>query len=337
MDATTAGRPGPGATNPGTSDAQTVSEVSEFSLVDQVTRDLPSAPAVSVGPGDDAAVHLVNGSAVTSTDLLVEGVHFRTEWSTAEQVGRKAVAVNVADLEAMGATPVAMVVALGIPADTPLPWVREFSTGVREEAARAGIALVGGDTTRARDITVCVTVTGETQDRAPVLRSGARPGQVVAVRGRLGWAAAGLAVLGRGFRSPRAAVDAQRVPTVPYGAGREAAEAGASAMLDVSDGLLADLGHVAEASRVVIDLDSSRVPVDDPVQAVAAATGKDPLELVLGGGEDHALAACFDPGQVPDGWQEIGRVVKCAPEQSPTVLVDAQQWSGPRGWDHFSS
>ncbi|WP_394276707.1 thiamine-phosphate kinase [Luteococcus sp.] len=337
MDATTAGRPGPGSTNPGTPQSRTVSELSEFSLIDQVTRDLPSAPAVSVGPGDDAAVHLVNGSAVTSTDLLVEGVHFRTEWSTAEQVGRKAVAANVADLEAMGATPVAMVVALGMPADTPLAWLREFSTGVREEAARAGITIVGGDTTRARDITVCVTVTGETQGRQPVLRNGARPGQVVAVRGRLGWAAAGLAVLGRGFRSPRAAVDAQRVPQVPYGAGRKAAEAGASAMLDVSDGLLADLGHVAEASQVVIDLDTARLPVDDPVRAVAAATGKDPLELVLGGGEDHALAACFDPGQVPEGWLELGRIRECAPGEAPTVLVDSQQWAGPRGWDHFTS
>ena len=321
---------------PGTAGAgETLAASSEFDLIQQVTRGLVMSPAVSVGPGDDAAVYLVNGSAVTSTDLLVEGVHFRRDWSTAEQVGRKAVAVNVADLEAMGARPVAMVVALGAPAELPVSWVREFSTGVRSEADLAGIVLVGGDTTAARDVTVCVTVIGETAGAGPVLRSGAAAGQVVAVRGRLGWAAAGLAALGRGFRSTRAAVDAQRVPRPPYGAGREAALAGATAMIDVSDGLVADLGHIAEASGVVIDLDSSCVVVDEPVATVAAATGIDPLELVLGGGEDHTLAACFAASDVPPGWQVLAAVHEPGPGARPGVLVDAKPWTGPAGWDHF--
>lgn len=305
-------------------------------MIEQITRGLQLSPAVSVGPGDDAAVFLVNGSAVTSTDLLVQDVHFKTDWSTAEQIGRKAVAVNVADLEAMGATPVSMVISLGAPGDLPIQWVREFATGVRTEADRAGVCLVGGDTTAARDITVCVTVIGETAGVGPVLRSGARSGQVVAVRGRLGWAAAGLAVLARGFRSPRAAVEAQRVPEVPYGAGREAALAGATAMLDVSDGLLADLGHIADASGVVIDLDKARFEIDEPVQAVAAATGKDPLGFVLTGGEDHALAACFEIGQVPDGWQVLGRVRDPEVEEAAGVLVDGKHWEGLPGWDHFN-
>ena len=124
-----------------------------------------------------------------------------------------------------------------------------------------------------------------------MLRSGARTGDVVAVRGRLGWAAAGLVVLGRGFRSPRVVVEAHRVPSVSYGAGATAADAGATAMIDVSDGLLADLGHVATASGVTIDLDRSTFEVAEPLQAVAAATGTDPYALVLTGGEDHALAA----------------------------------------------
>lgn len=315
----------------------TLGETGEFALIGMVTRDLPRPPAVSVGVGDDAAVYLVNGSAVTSTDLLVEGVHFRRDWSSAHEVGRKAVAVNVADLEAMGATPVAMVVALGAPADLPLQWAREFSTGLREEAAAAGIALVGGDTTRAQQVTIAVTVTGQTDGRAPVLRSGARAGQVVAVRGRLGWAGAGLVALGRGFRSPRAAVDAQRCPQVVYGAGREAAEHGATAMLDISDGLLSDLGHIARASSVVIDLDPDRIPVDDPVQAVAAATGQDPLALVLGGGEDHALAATFDAADVPPGWLVIGVVRDRLAEEHAQVLVGGHVWVGRGGWDHFGN
>lgn len=331
MDATT----GP-ATGQGTDrTAETLASAGEFGVIGQITRDLVMAPQVSVGPGDDGAVFLVNGSAVTSTDMLVEGVHFRTDWSSAEEIGRKAVAVNVADLEAMGATPVAMVIGLGAPGSLPSRWVREFSTGVRMEADRAGVCLVGGDTTGARDITICVTVIGQTDGHAPVLRSGARSGQVVAVRGRLGWAAAGLAVLERGFRSPRAAVDSQRVPQVPYGAGRQAALAGATAMLDVSDGLLADLGHVAQASGVVIDLDSARFEVDEPVRAVAAATGKDAMGFVLGGGEDHALAACFEIGSVPEGWQVLGRVREPEVDEEPTVLVDGRHWEGSAGWDHY--
>lgn len=313
----------------------TVGDVGEFGLIAQITRRLTMPPAVSVGPGDDAAVFLVNGSALTSVDMLVEGVHFRRGWSSPAEVGHKSVAVNVADLEAMGATPVTMVIALGAPADLPASWVKEFVTGVREEADLAGVALVGGDLATACDITISVTVIGETAGRGPVLRSGARAGQIVAVCGRLGWAAAGLAALNRGFRSPRAAVDAQRVPQVPYGAGRQAAAAGASAMIDVSDGLLADLGHIAEASSVTIDLDAARFTIADPVQTVAAAINADPLAFVLTGGEDHALVATFDPGQVPDGWDVVGQVIATEPETGPAVLVDGKPWQGQQGWTHF--
>lgn len=313
---------------------ETVSDVGEFGLIGQVTRALEMGPAVSIGPGDDAAVFLVNGSAVCSTDLLVEDQHFRRAWSSAAEIGRKAVAVNVADLEAMGATPVAMVIGLGLPGDTEARWVRELSTGVREEAALAGISLVGGDMTAARDVTIGVTVIGQTDGVNPVTREGARPGDAVAIVGRLGWAAAGLAVLQRGFRSPRAVVEAQRVPRVPYGQGRRAALAGAHAMCDVSDGLLADLGHIAEASGVCIDVDSARVEVSQVLQTVGAATGIDPMTFVLGGGEDHALVATFPLGQVPADWQVIGRVVD---DGAPgDVLVDGAAWEGPRGWDHFA-
>lgn len=320
---------------PSAPEPRTVGEAGEFGLIGHLTRRLSLPTSVSVGPGDDAAVFLVNGSAVTSVDMLVEGVHFRRDWSSAEDVGRKAVAVNVSDLEAMGATPVAMVIALGLPSDLPFSWVKEFMTGVREEAELAGVALVGGDMSTARDVTISVTVIGETGGRPPVLRSGARAGQVVAVRGRLGWAGAGLAALGRGFRSPRAAVDAQRVPQVPYGAGRQAARAGASAMIDVSDGLLADLGHIVDASGVSIDLESARFTLAEPVKAVAAAINADPLGFVLAGGEDHALAATFEAGTVPGDWDVVGRVIDADPQAGSQVLVDGRPWEGQSGWTHF--
>ncbi len=313
-----------------------VGTVGEFELVDRITADLPAGDpageAVRLGPGDDAAVVAVAGDAtVISTDALVAGVHFRTDWSSATDVGRKSVAVNVSDIEAMGARPTAIVVALALPASTPSSWLAEFSAGVRAECVTAGVALVGGDLTRADEIVIVVTAIGDLAGRAPVTRSGARPGDVVAIRGRLGWSGAGFAALSRGFRSPRAAVDAHRVPTVPYGQGRIAAEAGATAMIDVSDGLINDLGHLAERSGVRVELATDRLEIADPVRAVAQATGKDPLALVLAGGEDYALAACFPQGRVPAGWAVVGSVAA----GDPAVLTDGRIWDGEGGWDHF--
>lgn len=309
---------------------ETVASVGEFGLISRITAGLTQGPNVSVGPGDDGAVFLVNGSAVTSVDVLVEGVHFRRDWVPAERLGRRAVAVSCADLEAMGADQVAVLVGLSVPAECEAGWVAELAAGIKAECEAAGASLIGGDITRSRDITIAMTVIGELRGRSPVLRSGAKPGHVVAVRGRLGWAAGGLQVLKRGFRSPRALVEAYQCPTVPYGAGADAAVAGATAMIDVSDGLLADLGHIAAASEVAIDLDSGRFELPDPIKAVAAATGGDPLTYVLTGGEDHALAATFPFGTVPPEWLVVGTV-----SEGDGVTVDGKEWSGDKGWDHF--
>lgn len=301
---------------------RTVGDTDEFELIAHLIRNSAMPPNVSVGPGDDAAVFLVNGSALTSVDMLVEDVHFRTRWSSGADIGRKAVAVSVADIEAMGAQPCVMVVALGLPASMPLSWAKEFATGLREEAEKASLTLIGGDLSTAEKITISVTVIGQTAGRSPVLRSGAQVGNAVAYRGRLGWAAAGLATLSRGFRSPRAVVNAQRTPDIPYGAGIQAAEAGATAMIDISDSLVDDLGSIAQASSVVIDLDTARFHIDDPVATVGAALNVDPLSYILGGGGDHALAACFPVGQVPDDWQVIGMVYPVEAERPAGVLVN---------------
>ncbi len=313
----------------------TLAEFGEFSLIAAITTDLTLGPEVRVGPGDDAAVIEVDGELVSSLDVLVEGVHFRRDWSEAVDVGRKAVAVNVSDIEAMGARATGILVGFSAPDDLSVGWVLDFAQGLRTECAAAGVSLLGGDITRARDITIAVTVVGGLAGARPVLRSGARVGDVVAVHGLLGWASAGLAVLSRGFRSPRAVVEVQRVPRVDYGAGLIAARAGATAMIDVSDGLLADLGHVARASGVSIDLRLDALEVGEPLRVVAVATGKDPYAMILTGGEDHALAATFpDAGSVPPGWTAIG-TVRVAGDPDAPVLVDGAVWEAPAGYDHF--
>mgnify|MGYP001206671628 CR=1 FL=1 len=313
--------------------AGTVGELGEFGLIAEITAGLPTAPNVVVGPGDDCAVFLPSGAVAVSTDTMVEGRHWRPNWSSPRDVGRKAVAAAAADLEAEGARGIGVVISLAIPATTPVEWVREFTAGVRAECDLAGLVLLGGDTVESPQTVVTATVLGDLAGRAPVTRAGTRPGDVVAIRGRLGWAAAGLAVLNRGFRSPAAVVNAHRVPEPPYGQGVVAAAAGATAMVDVSDGLLADLGHIAAASGVVIDLDPSAFDIAEPQTAVAAALGgKDPLAFVLTGGEDHALAACFPAAAVPEGWRVVG-IVRAG---EPGVLVAGGAWEGDPGWQHFA-
>jgi thiamine-monophosphate kinase len=313
--------------------AGSVGALGEFGLVDAVVSRFATTADVLLGPGDDAAVVAApDGRVVATTDLLVEGRHFRRDWSSAFDVGRKAAAQNLADVVAMGARPTALLVGLGAPADLPAAWATGLADGFAHECALVGATVVGGDVVRSDTVVIAVTALGDLEGRAPVTRSGAAPGHVVALAGRLGWAAAGLAVLGRGFRSPRVLADAHRVPTPPYASGRAAALAGASAMLDVSDGLVQDAGHLAAASGVVVTLDTARIVVDAPVAEAAAAFNADPLLWVLGGGDDHALLATFPPGTaLPEGFVAIGAVVA----GDPAVLVDGTPWAGPAGHDHF--
>lgn len=311
---------------------QRVGGLGEFGLIRRVTAGRTPGPGTLLGPGDDAAVVAApDGRVVACTDVLVEGVHFRLDWSTPHQVGRKAVAASLADVAAMGAVATALVVGLGCPARTPVSTVDGLTAGMWEEAGRLGADIVGGDVVTTEQVVLSLTALGDLQGRLPVTRAGARPGNVLAVCGRLGWSAAGLAVLGRGFRSPAAVVGAHRVPEPPYDAGPQAARAGATAMIDTSDGLLADAGHVAEASGVAIDVSSAALAVPQRLVDVGSALGVDPLHWVLTGGEDHALAATF-PSDValPEGWVAIGTVHK-----GNGVLVDGRTYAGPGGWDHF--
>lgn len=287
-------------------------EVGEFGLVRALAARFAQSDDVLVGPGDDAAVLRMSGDVVASVDLLLQNRHFRLDWSSAADIGHKAAAENLSDINAMGGRATALLVGLGAPADLGSDWALEFADGLAAEAAKVGASVVGGDLTEAEQIVISVTALGVC-DHGVIRRSGAQPGDVVAFAGRQGWAGAGFHVLSRGFRSPRTVVDAHRRPEPPYQAGPQAAKLGATAMIDVSDGFLQDLGHIAAASGVAIDIDPGALDVPEPLQAVGAAMGVDPLAFVLTGGDDYGLVATFPPDvALPTEWRVVGSVSAAA-------------------------
>jgi thiamine-monophosphate kinase len=310
-------------------------DLGEFGLVSALIRHFPPGDGVRVGPGDDAAVLTVpGGEAVVSLDMLVQNRHFRLDWSSAADVGHKAAAANMSDINAMGGRATAMLVGFAAPPDLPTAWALEFADGLAAEAELVGASVVGGDVTRADVVTVAVAVIGSCEHDA-VRRFGAQPGDVVALAGRQGWADAGFAVLGRGFRSPRVVVDSHRRPTPPYDAGPLAARLGATSMIDISDGLLQDVGHLAAASSAAIDLESERFELPEPLQAVGAALGVDPLRFVLTGGDDYSLVATFPPEtELPARWRAVGTVTQAS--DAPRVTVDGQEYPDPQGHRHFA-
>ncbi len=327
---TRSSHPAPSSSGPFTAGA-TLADAGEFGLIEALTGRFGQGAHVFVGPGDDAAVlRTPKGHVVVSTDLMVEGRHFRREWVAARDVGRRAAAANLSDVNAMGGTAHSLTVGLAAPADLPVQWALDLADGIAEEAALVGASIVGGDLTTASEVMVAITVLG-TCEVAPVMRSGASAGNVVALAGRQGWAAAGLAVLGRGFRSPRVLVEAYQRPEPPYAAGPAAAHAGATAMIDVSDGLLADAGHIAADSGVAIDIEREHFELADPMRAVGSALGVDPMQFILGGGDDHAILATFPAGaDLPGGFTAIGSV-----SEGQGVTVDGAAYDGPTGWSHF--
>lgn len=317
-------------------------DVSEGRILQAIlTRTAPAAHTL-IGPGDDAAVIATpSGSVVATTDTLVHGPDFRLAWSTGYDLGWKAAAVNLADVAAMGARPTALLVALAVPRDLRLSFVERLADGFREACAALapGCAVVGGDLTVSDVLTIAVTALGDLEGRAPVTRSGARAGDVVAVAGELGNAAHGLAVLFGRFRDgdvpvpvdvaklaagESAALAAQLRPSPPIGLGAVAATVGATAMMDISDGLALDARRMATASGVTIALDR-------------AALGADP-ERAMAGGEDHALLATFPEGMLPPGFRVIGHVIPSGDEDllCDGLPVDLSGWDPYRDWDSIS-
>ena len=332
-----------------------------------------------LGPGDDAAVLAApDGRVVATTDFLLEGRHFRRDWAGPADIGHRAAVRSLADVAAMGAVATALLVAFAAPPDLPAAWALGVAEGLAAECARAGASVAGGDVARFDAVLLAVTGLGDLQGRDPVTRSGARPDDVVAVAGPLGRSAAGLALLPgrladrlRPGDPPRLTelaglVRAHLRPAPPYDAGPEAATLGATAMIDVSDGLLADLGHIADASGVAIDVRAAALdtaPLEPAARALRASApaearagapdegeanpGGDrrgtPGEAVrrrsrahgpglgLTGGEDHSLVATFPPGvMLPARWSVIGAV-----REGRGVLVDGRAYPAAPGWDHF--
>jgi thiamine-monophosphate kinase len=304
-----------------------VGDVGEFGLIARIAARLGAQPSPT-GPGDDAAVlPAPDGLLVVTTDLLAEGVHFRRDWSTPHDVGVKAAAANLADVAAMGAVPTALLLGIALPAATELAWVDGFVDGLRAEATRGGAKVVGGDTIASSDrITLAITALGDLRGRPPVTRTGTAPGMLV-LAGVLGHSAAGLDLLRAGAAESAGLGEllaAHRAPQPPYALGPVLARAGASGMCDVSDGLLADLGHLL-GDRLGAQLS---LPTDPLLARAAALLGVDPRTWQLMGGEDHGLLAVLPKGVAVPGTMVLG-VVDDVPgiRGVPTVVGG--------GHDHF--
>lgn len=325
-----------------------IGDISEGAVLRAIlSRTAPASHAL-LGPGDDGAVVAApSGSVVATADTLVHGPDFRLAWSSGHDLGWKAAAVNLADVAAMGAQPTALIVSLAVPRDTRLSFVSAMADGFRDACAALapGCSVVGGDLTVSDLLMIAVTALGDLGGRAPVTRAGARCGDIVAVAGELGAAAAGLGVLFGRFRQGETPVAADRAvlnaaeihaldmqlrPTPPIGLGPAAAVAGATAMMDISDGLALDASRLADASDVTVDLEGEALD--------AVAFGGD-RGRALGGGEDHGLLAAFPAGALPPGFHRIGTVRE---RGADSVLVDGAPvthagWDPYRDWDGVAS
>ncbi len=290
----------------------------ELAFVERLRARLPAPPGGQTWVGDDCAV--LDGGRLLCTDLLVEGVHFRSAWAAPADLGFKALAVNLSDIAAMGGTPEAAVAAVALP-EGRSGLADALVDGLVECAERFGCPLVGGDTSSGPGLYIAVTVTGFAG--RPVLRSGARPGETVFVTGPLGAAAAALARLEDG---EAATAEALLRPLPRLEEGRAAAEAGATAMLDLSDGLAVDLPRIAEASGVGIELDGETVPVADGATAAQAVGGGDDYELCFTAGDAERVRTAF-------GTAGLREPIAIGMTTTGTeVALDGRPLEG--GWEH---
>lgn len=301
----------------------------EFELINLITEKFSANTFVVVGPGDDAAVINIDGNLLAiSTDMAVENVHFRRNWLTTQELGRRIVAQNFADIVAMSATPIGITASVSAPQGTDTNWFEELAHGMQTECSQLGASVLGGDLSTSHEITVSVTALGILQN-APVLRSGAKPGHIVAIAGTLGYSAAGLKCLETGHTSPKKYVENFRVPKPPYQAGIQAGTA--KAMIDISDGLLSDAQHIAQSSGVQIHLMSDALIPEQELRDLGFALSHDARDWILNGGEEHSLLAVFEEdAALPEGFRPIGHTL----EGEPGVFLDGIRQE-PQGFTHF--
>lgn len=328
----------------------TIKELGEQGILDAILPLLDSQKA-SLGPGDDAgALRVRGGEVLVSVDTLVENQDFRLIWPSglehrAFDIGWKSIAQNVSDINAMGGYATGAVISLSLPEATSLEWIKDFAQGVAagiKELGAEKLTILGGDLGKSQEISVTTTVLGEC-DNGKILRSGIKPGDRIAVAGRLGAAGAGLAVLENKCserswsRSVRRLVDAQCRPVPPLASGPRAAVAGASAMMDISDGLIRDAGRLAKASQVNLELDASVLKsFAGRLDAAAEITGINPMTWVLHGGEDFGVLASFPKDtEIPEEFTVIG-IAKPRNGRRAVVKVDGKVAKPESGFDHFS-
>lgn len=324
-----------------------VRDLDESDLISRFTEVLPTGERTLVGPGDDCAlVAAPEGAFLVTCDVLVDGHHFRRDWSSPDEIGERAAAQNLADIAAMGARTSALVVSLTLPQHTDVDWLVALVRGFGHRARAAGAGVVGGDLSAGEQFSISVTAHGHLQG-APVLRSGARAGDVLALAGTLGRSGAGLELLRRGLVDPHVHDDVllgewaepvgiYRAPRPPLEAGPVAAAWGARAMMDVSDGLGVDALRLARASGVVLDLDAGALAEQArPLGSAARACGHPAMDWVLHSGEDHSLLACFPPHVVlPAPFRPLGTVGAVEPSGRPRVRLEGREVEG--GWSHFA-
>ena len=316
----------------------TLANLGESESLSRTIGKLISGEYAIVGPGDDAAVVASSdGRFVVTTDTMIEGHDFKLEWSTGFDLGFKAIASNVADVAAMGAKPTALVVAIALPGHTQISWLEDFAAGLNAGLTQLapGASIVGGDLASADQVFISVTAHGDLEGLEPVLRSGSKPGDILAVAGTLGKAAAGLSLLQSEIADAKNAFDEfvsiQLRPTPPIPAGVLANKAGATAMLDVSDGLAKDASRIAKASSVTVQIDKSALLGFEAVLELAALRLEvTPENWVLFGGEDHSLLATFPEGStIPKEFKPIGRIL---PASDVLVQLDDLELQA-NGWD----
>ena len=321
-----------------------VSEIGEFGLIERLAKAIGAERPESliVGIGDDAAAWRVNGSVVlATTDTLVEGVHFlagRTPWA---DLGWKALAVNVSDIAAMGGEPQYALVTLGLPPETPVQGVDELYEGLRECAREYGVAVAGGDVVRAPQVMVSVAVLGRAEvavDGRPRLmrRDAARAGYAIAVTGTLGRSAAGLRRLNEGAPADDPLARAHLRPRPPLALARRAVQLGVPCAIDISDGLLQDLGHVCEMSGLGAVVRAAAVPLSDELRDAYA---DDALALACAGGEDYELllVAPREPlAALGPEVSVIGEMVESKKREARLVDASGEEMRVPvAGWDHL--
>jgi thiamine-monophosphate kinase len=287
----------------------------EFELLAKLRERLPPpGPRVRLGVGDDAAVTVPGGATATSIDALIDGVHFRRGEAPPALIGHKALASALSDLAAMGAEPGEAYVVLGAPPDLGEPEFLELLDGILALAERTGTTLAGGDVTRAPVLALAVTVVGHARrPELMVSRAGAEAGDLLVLTGEIGGAAAGRLLLERpelAAAVPESTAERLRArqlqPTPRLGAGRALAAAGARAMIDLSDGLAGDAGHLAATSSVGVRIEALSLPLAKGVAEVAVAAGREPLELAASGGEDYELLAALPPDRLTEASAAIG-------------------------------